>query len=57
MGNVVVIFPNRAATQRPVGAAPAERHDEWAEGRRYFTFANHHHDPASPPGLTLEATA
>lgn len=56
MGNVVVIFPNRAATQRPVGAVLAERHDEWAEGRRYFTFANHH-DPALPPGHTLEATA
>ena len=55
--DVVGIFPNRAATRRLVGAVPAEQHDEWAEGRRYLTFADHLEAEIQPADSILEAAA
>ena len=50
--DVVGIFPDRNAIIRPVGAVPADQHDEWAEGRRYLgldVLAR-----AQAPGTTTE---
>ena len=55
--NVVGIFPNRAATRRLVGAALAEQHDEWAEGRRYLTCTRDVDTEALPTSHLLEAAA
>lgn len=35
---VIRIFPNQASAQRLVGALLAEKHEEWATGRRYWTM-------------------
>ena len=51
------IFPNRAATRRLAGAVLAEQHDEWAEGRRYLTFANDLDADTLPVSNILEAAA
>ena len=53
--DVVGIFPNRGATRRLVGAVLAERHDEWAEGRRYLTFADDLDTETTPATNILEA--
>ncbi len=33
---VIRIFPNEASTMHLIGALPAEKHEEWSTGRKYF---------------------
>ena len=51
------ILPNRLSARRLVGAALAEQHDEWAEGRRYLTIPNSVGNGALPEPNMLEAAA
>lgn len=55
--DVVGIFPNRSANRRLVGAVLAEQHDELAERRRYFTFANDLDADTAPANHILGAAA
>ncbi len=53
------LLVERAEWERvaPVGGGLADEHDEWAEGRRYLTIINQHHDPDLPAGHIPEAAA